>query len=140
MSERVYLPLTEAGLARLVADGRLEGPLSAHAVTPALRDAWPDGDEEQWSWGALMAAAGASRAGRGPGDRSRRLVVAADVPGWQPDPGEDDDPTRVLVAADVPWRGVAAAHVDAADDADDDEELAWYATQEIRRLVEGRTP
>ena len=28
---------------------------------------------------------------------------------------------------------VAAAHVDTEDDADDDDDLAWFATQEIAR-------
>ena len=44
------------------------------------------------------------------------------------------------VAADVPWKNVASAHVDTADwgerGADEDDELAWFATQEIRDLVE----
>ncbi len=140
VSERVYLPLGEAGLARLVAEGRLDGPLAAHAVTPALRAAWPDGDEEEWSWAALMAAAEASRAARGPADRPRRHVLAVDVPGWEPDPGPEDDPTRVRVDADVPWKRVASAHVDTADDAAEDDELAWFATQEIRSLVAGDAP
>ena len=32
------------------------------------------------------------------------------------------------------WRGVVAVHVDTADDADEDDDLAWYATQEIPDL------
>ncbi len=143
MTDRVYLPVTRAGLTRLVAEGRLEGPLTAHAVTPALRAAWPEGDEEQWSWAALMAAAEASRGAPGTSEGPRRHVVAADVPSWEHDPGADEeegDPTRVRVAADVPWKRVASAHVDTVDDAAEDDELAWFATQEIRHLVEGERP
>jgi hypothetical protein len=140
MSERVYVPLTSAGLARLVAEGRLAGPLRAHAVTAALREAWPEGDDEGWEYAALMAAAGTSAGLAGPGDAPRRYVVAADVPSFVPVPGED--PTVVDVAADVPWRNVASAHVDTSDrdltshpDGGDDD-LAWFATQEIAHLLE----
>jgi hypothetical protein len=140
MSERVYVPLTSSGLARLVAEGRLDGPLRAHAVTDALREAWPEGDEEGWEYAALMAAAGTSAGLRGQGDAPRRHVVAADVPSFVPVPGEE--PTLVDVAADVPWRNVASAHVDTTDldlDADPDggdEDLAWFATQEISHLLD----
>ncbi len=140
MSERVYVPLTSSGLARLVAEGRLEGPLRAHAVTDALRTAWGEGgDEEGWEYAALMAAAAASARLRGEGDAPRRHVIAADVPAVVPVPGED--PSSVDVAADVPWKNVAAAHVDTSDrapgaDPDDDADLAWFATQEIGHLID----
>ncbi len=138
MSVRVYVPLTSTGLAALVAEGRIAGPFRAHAVTDALRVEWSDGDEEGWEYAALMAAAGTSAQLRGSGDAPRRCVVAADVPDVVPVPG--DDPTLVDVAADVPWKNVASAHVDTADwgerGADEDDELAWFATQEIRDLVE----
>ena len=138
MSVRVYVPLTSTGLAALVADGRIAGPFRAHAVTDALRAEWSDGDDDGWEYAALMAAAGTSAQLRGDGDAPRRYVVAADVPAVVPVPG--DDPTLVDVAADVPWKNVASAHVDTADwgepGVDEDDELAWFATQEIRDLVE----
>ena len=133
MSVRVYVPVTASTLAALVAEGRLDGPLRAHAVTPALQEAWPEADDEAWEYAALMAAAATSAGLRGPGDRPRRYVVAADVPSYDPVAGED--PTLVDVAADVPWKNVASAHVDTVDDADEDDDLAWFATQEIRHLV-----
>ncbi|MGZ4445969.1 MAG: DUF6912 family protein [Nocardioides sp.] len=137
MSVRVYVPLTSSGLAALVEAGRLDGPLRAHAVTDALRAEWPEGDEEGWEYAALMAAGADSAALRADGDRPRRVVVAADVPDVVPVPG--DDPTLVDVAADVPWKRVASAHVDTADwgpgGPDDDADLAWFATQEIRDLL-----
>ncbi len=101
-------------LAGLVADRGWPGPLRGHAVTDSLRAEWPDGDDEQWEYAALMAAADDSRALRGEGDAPRRYVVAADVPDARPVPG--DDPTVVEVAAGVTWRAVAAAHVDTEDD------------------------
>ena len=134
MSTRVYVPLTSSGLAALVEEGRIEGPFRAHAVTDALREAWPEGDEEDHEYAALMAAGAASLALRSGDDAPRRHVVAADVPAVTGVPG--DDPTLVEVAADVPWRNVASAHVDTVDGAGEDDELAWFATQEIRDLVE----
>ncbi|MFC4785413.1 DUF6912 family protein [Nocardioides sp. MAHUQ-72] len=133
MSVRVYVPVTSSTLATLLAEGRLAGPLRAHAVTEALRSDWPDGDEEGWEYAALMAAASDSAALRVTGDVPRRFVVAADVPACEAVPGED--PTLVDVAADVVWKNVASAHVDVADDADEDDDLAWFATQEIQYLV-----
>jgi hypothetical protein len=133
VSVRVYVPVTSSVLATLVAEGRLPGPLRAHAVTEALRDGWPEGDDESWEYAALMAAAAGSAEQRGSEDRPRRYVVAADVPAVEPVPGED--PTLVDVAADVVWKNVAAAHVDTADDADEDDDLAWFATQEMQYLT-----
>jgi hypothetical protein len=111
---RVYLPTTLAGLAALRADGSL----------PATADRYvADGDSEEQEYAALMAAA-AEAAGllRGPG---RRVVVVADLA----------DPDGA-----VPLRDVAAVHADPADrpaDADPDEDLAWFATQEIGALLDG---
>lgn len=136
MSVRVYVPVTAPLLARLVAEGRLDGPFRAHAVTDALRAEWSDGDDEGWEYAALMAAAATSSALRGSGEAPRRYVVAGDVPSVVPVPGED--PTLVDVAADLPWKNVAAAHLDPADraeDADEDDDLAWFATQEIPHLL-----
>ena len=41
-------------------------------------------------------------------------------------------------ATSVPVRLVASVHVDTRDGADPDDDLAWYATQEIPELIEGR--
>ena len=35
----------------------------------------------------------------------------------------------------VTWRDVVAVHVDPEDDAAEDDELAWFATQEIGDLI-----
>lgn len=144
MSVRVYVPVTAEDLATLVGEGRLAGPRAAHAVTAELRAAWPEADEDSWEYAALMAAAVASRSAGDQPDGARRRVVAADVARVEPAErlggggGADDgegDPTLVAVPGDVVWKGVAAAHVDTDDGADDDDDLAWFATQEIAALV-----
>lgn len=139
MTQRIYLPLTSRGLAQLVAERRLAGPLSAHAVTPDLCAQWPEGDEEAWEYAALMQAAEDSWAMRGQDDLPRRFVVAADVASVTPLGAEVV--TLVQVGTDIEWPAIAAAHVDTEDrpvggpdDADD--ELAWFATQEIPHLVQ----
>lgn len=55
------------------------------------------------------------------GAPARRVVLAADV---------------VELAGAVPRKSWAALHVDTDDDADPDDDLAWYATQEIPGLIE----
>ena len=46
---------------------------------------------------------------------------------WSPRPSAADGPVR--------WRDVVAVHVDSEDDADADDDLAWWATQEIGDLL-----
>ena len=109
---RVYLPTTLEGLAALVEDGEL--PASAERYVA-------EGEAEEAEYAALMAAAEDSAAVLpGPG---RRVVVVADV--------ADADGA-------VPLRHVVAVHADPVErpaDADPDEDLAWYATQEIGALL-----
>lgn len=134
MNVRVYLPLTRSELATAVAARRVATPTTAHAVTDELRAAWPDGDEEQWEYAALMAAAADARPLATAAGERRRTVLAADVDAVMPDP--HSGPTGVRLTGPVPWTRVAAVHVDVADDADDDEDLAWFATQEIPGLLD----
>jgi hypothetical protein len=113
---RAYLPLTLEQLAEFEAAG----------VVPASVDKILAEDEsEEAEYAALMTAADASaglrsemRAGSG-----RRVVLAADV----------DE-----LAGAVPKKRWAAVHVDTEDDADPDDDLAWYAIQEISELLAGR--
>jgi uncharacterized protein DUF6912 len=111
---RIYLPTTLAGLARLRGDGSL--PASAERYLA-------DGDSEEQEYAALMAAAADSaELLDGPG---RRVVVVADVA----------DPDGA-----VPLRDVVAVHADPEDrpaGADPDEDLGWYAMQELDQLLEG---
>ena len=158
---RVYLPATLTLLGQWVAAGAVAGPLRAHAVTPTLRAELPDGDEEEWEYTALLAAAQDALGLLDPGDPPRRVVLAADVPTAVPvGPGEV---TAVDVTEPVPLASVAAVHVDgpeaevavttarsawrrleAGDGQQDDlaavercldHDLGWYATQEIATLL-----
>lgn len=156
---RVYLPLTLEGLAELERTGGCgPAPLRVHAVTPALREAWPDGEDDELEYAALTDAA--QRSLDLPTERPRRVVVALDVPSMDvPSGGEGDhdDLTAAALAHEVPRRWVAAVHVDTAEaeavvaearaargtPAYDelrerclDHDLAWYATQEIGDLLD----
>ena len=109
MSARVYVPTTLAGLAGFVSDGSV--PQSAPRITAA-------DDSEESEYSALMEAAVASAAlltGAG-----RRVVVVAEV---------------ADSAGDIAFERVVAVHVDTEDDADEDDDLAWFATQEIPDLL-----
>jgi hypothetical protein len=161
---RVYLPSTLPCLADVLAKGAVgPAPLDGFAVTPALREAYASGDEEELEYVAMLAAARQSlRLLDGdPAAPRRRVVLAADVPdasvGWR---AYDDEPAAVQVAAEVPLKAIAAGHVDdleavpdvtaaagavaAADAGDADasfiadcaeaHELGWYATQELQDL------
>lgn len=161
---RVYLPSTMPGLADILAKGEAgPPPLHGFAVTPALREAYASGDDEELEYVAMLAAARQSlrlldAAQDAP---RRRVVLAADVPdaevSWL---AYDDEPATVQVAAVVPLKAIVSGHVDdveavpdvaaaadaiaAADAGDDDasftvdcaeaHELAWYATQELQFL------
>jgi hypothetical protein len=161
---RVYLPSTLPALADILVKGEAgPSPLRAFAVTPALREAYASGDDEELEYVAMLAAARQSLRLLDDDQAAprRRVVLAADVPdaqvSWQ---AYDDDQAAVLVAAPVLVAALASGHVDeldavqdvkaaadavsAADAGDDDasfavdsaeaHELAWYATQELEYL------
>ncbi len=113
---RVYLPLTLDLLAEAVEFGSV--PADVDKVVA-------EDESEEAEYAALMTAADASAAllsASGAG-RGRRVVLAADV---------------VDEAGAVPSKQWAAVHVDTEDDADPDDDLAWYATQEISDVLAGR--
>ncbi len=111
MSRR-YLPSTLPRLAELW-DG--DGP---EVLDPVVAE--DDGEEAEYA--ALMTAADASaeRLAGLPDGRRRRVVVVAET-------AAEDGP--------VGWRDVVAVHVDDRDDAHPDDDLAWWATQEIDDLL-----
>jgi hypothetical protein len=109
---RCYLPTT---LPRLAEEWDGPGPGVTDAVVAA-----DDGEETEYT--ALMTAADASAdllTGLPDGHR-RRVVVVAET---------------ASTDAPVTWRDVVAVHVDDRDDADPDDDLAWWATQEIGDLI-----
>lgn len=137
MSVRVYVPLTSSELAVLAEEGRLSGPREAHAVTSGLRAAWPEADEDDWEWAAMLAAGEDSWALRSTPDRPRRIVLAVDVPEVAEQP-EAESASAVRVAADLVLKRVASVHVDTEDvsgDPDFEEDLAWFAVQELPHLL-----
>lgn len=106
---RIYLPATLSELA----DPEGLGPRVVHAVTPGLRAALPDEDEEGLEYAAQLLAADDSLDLIGTG-APRRVVVAADVEAEAVTPLGDDDaaPSAVRLLEAVPWDDVACAHVD----------------------------
>ncbi|HYH34871.1 MAG TPA: hypothetical protein VD814_06945 [Nocardioides sp.] len=112
MSARVYVAGTLAGLARWHEEGRI--PEEAERVVA-------EADDEDSEYAALMTAAAASAA-LGAGD-GRRVVVVAEVD---------------AAAGPIAMSDVVAVHCDTEDrgaDADPDDDLGWFATQEIPGLI-----
>ena len=164
---RVFLPSTLPALAGVLRAGQVgsdSGPQPGYAVTPALREAYASGDEEELEYAALTEAARASlrMLAGDPVAPPRRVVLAAEIPADQVKPDSTDhEPARVLVSATISIERLASAHVDdaeagldvraaadaltAADAGDEDarfavdgaegHELGWYATQELSYLA-----
>ena len=162
---RVYLPATVPILRELLERGSVgTAPLTAFAVTPALREWYVDEDAESLEYAALLAAArGALRLlDDDPTAPRRRVVVVADVPDDEASARPDLDRAVVRLAAPITMEQVVAAHLDDAAaeetvaaaatavlDADlgsadaqfvvdgaEGYDLGWYATQELGPLVE----
>ena len=116
---RLYLPATIEALAALQSDGAMG---VGDDVVVAV------GESEDEEYDALMTAAESAAelaAGLDPGER-RRVVVVAEV-------AAAGLPTTVTLA------DVVAVHADPDDVPDDgadpDDDLGWYATQEIADLL-----
>ncbi|HEX6682044.1 MAG TPA: hypothetical protein VF062_04585 [Candidatus Limnocylindrales bacterium] len=164
---RVYLPATIPLIAALREGGELSRPAgTAHAVTPALREWYTEGDEEELEYVAFSRAAQeALRLLRAdPQAPRRRVVISADVPEAAVTIGNQDLGTsEVRLATPVPREAIASFHVDdrlaepdvaaaaeaveeaAAGDPDaqftvdsaEDHELLWYAPEELDDLLAG---
>ena len=159
---RVYIPATLSMLERFVGDGVFQ-PLSgtAFAVTPALREAYSQGDDDQLGEVAIAEAALASLRllASEPESRPRRAVLIVDADAT---PRPDLDDAVVRIDGRVNMDQVAAVYVDNAeaegavraavaviDDADlgdedaeltvgdaQDHDLAWYDRTELPFLIE----
>ncbi len=164
---RVYLPATLPML-RLLRDRREFAPdasLAGHAVTPALREWYAEGDEEELEYVAFTRAAQAALhlLRHDPSAPRRRVVVSADVAEGSVHATADLGSSLVEVAGPLPLSAVAAIHVDnpeaetdvgsaveavteaeAGDpdaqftvDTAEDHELAWYDVSELDQLASG---
>ena len=161
---RVYIPATLAMLSLLIADGDFQ-PRSgtAFAVTPALRESYAEGDDDELAEVAIAEAAMASirlLATESDDDLPlRRAVVVADA---DAESRADLDTAVVRLKGRVGLDQVVAVYVDnaaaepavaaaievidSADLGDEDAELtvgdaqdhalAWYATQELPFLLD----
>ena len=163
---RVYVPVTLAVLQQLVADGVVQ-PLggTAFSVTPTVREAYAEGDDDELAEVVLGEAARASlrlRAAEADEDGGlpiRRAVLVADAEA-KLRPDLDDAVVKIVgpvaidqivavyvdIADAEPAVKAAIEVIDAADLGDEDAEfvvgdaqdhdLAWYATQELPFLLE----
>ncbi len=164
MSVRVYFPATMTSVRLLLEHRELgPGPMSAFAVTPALRESYAEGGLEELEQAAMAEAARASLRllALDPAAQPRRVVLAADVPEGALSKPAGGSPASVRVSGTVALAAVAAAHVDDAEaeadvraaaaaiggaDAGDEDaafvvdgaegnDLLWFATQELGDLV-----
>ena len=162
---RVYLPATMSALDLLRRTAELgAAPLVAHAVTPALREWYAEGDDEELEYVAFTRAAqSALRLLRAdPGAPRRRVVVSADMPSTAVVRTDLDlGSSEVRLDTAVPLSAVVAVHVDSpgaeadvaaaaavveeavagdpdaqfAVDSAEDHELEWYDVSELDRLT-----
>ncbi|MFZ3557895.1 DUF6912 family protein [Streptomyces sp. BH055] len=126
---RVYVPLSLPRLAEAYKAGEIgPAPVTAFAVTPALREWYLSEDIEELEYAALNRAALASLrlVAADPAAARRRVVIAVDVPDRAavavagPDRGGEQGALGELTVSEtVPLAKAAAVHVDSGDaDAD----------------------
>ncbi len=161
---RVYLAATLPQLRDLAEHREWRVP-HAHAVTPALREWYAEGDEEELEYVAFTRAAqdALQLLRADPAAPRRRVVVSADLPAALVGPGDGDLGSSTLeLTRAVPVAAVAAIHVDGADAVEDvaaaaevvtealagdpdaqftvdgaeDHELEWYDVSELDQLLD----
>ncbi|TDU88402.1 hypothetical protein EV138_1946 [Kribbella voronezhensis] len=167
---RVYIPSTFPLLDLACHAGEFgPAPLTVYAVTPALREWYTEGDDEELEYAAMAQAARASVGllAADPNAPRRRVVVACEVSAIPPANGTMElGDAQLELHVVVPWTAVAAVHLDAtratdvvgkaaelweaARNGDEDavfaldscegEDLLWYATQEIPDLLAAEGP
>ncbi|WP_246785320.1 WS/DGAT/MGAT family O-acyltransferase [Austwickia chelonae] len=134
---RVYLALGEDGLTRLAEGHPLDvGKVRASAVTAQVRAAFPEDDEEDLEYDALLVAAEIV-AEEKPG--TRVVVAAVDLPISTLTVVEDGDGwVGFEVVLDRPVHAADLVAVHAAETgAGPDDELLWYDVTELGRLARG---
>jgi hypothetical protein len=120
---RVYLPSTLNELAHILRDRKLGPvPLTAYAVTPALREWYSSADLEELEYAALSDAAKESLRllADDPDAPSRRVVIAADVPedAIAYGPGDEvgsEQRALVQLVQPIGFDRIASGHVDDAE-------------------------
>jgi hypothetical protein len=162
---RVYVPATVPMLAALRASGQLgEGHQEGHAVTPALREWYAEGDEEELEYVAFTRAAQAALQllRHDPAAPRRRVVVSADIPASSMVVRDIELGSSVVrLPQALSLKEIASIHVDGADasevvaaaadvideamagdpdaqftvDSAEDHELEWYAVSELDELL-----
>jgi hypothetical protein len=148
---RIYLPVTLLDVDPAGTSGSLD-VARAHAVTTALRELFPDEDDEGLEYAAQLAAADDSLELVGETTDAPRLraVLSADVDESTVTVLDEDVPSVVALSAPVPWSAVVCALVDepaAADDVTaaltgdeeaverlDDRDLLWYDATELHTI------
>lgn len=162
---RVYVPSTPTALAGVHQEGGVgPAPVQAFAVTAELREWCGTDDAEELEYAATVLAGRASlrSTGREAAGRPRRVVLAAEVPDAIVSGRPDAGPGAVLVGGTIPVKRVAAVLMDAEDaeadvraslpvldaaeagdaaaeallEAVEEHELLWFATQELRDLLD----
>ncbi len=135
---RVYVPLGRTALEALAAAGSLPAgpgaPISAYAVTSALRSGAPGLDVEDLEYAAFSDAVAAAA-----GCASRRITVGSSrLPTPTRRGSCRESPTRPPVSCSshpLPLSRVASFHVDdesAVDSVDEEaDELLWYDVTEL---------
>jgi hypothetical protein len=166
---RIYLPATVSTLDAVRSAGEVgPGPVTGFAVTPALREWYAEGDEDELEYAAFSDAARASlrMLDADPLAPRRRVVLSADVPDGTVTPRPDLDRAVVRVDGTVPLSALACLHLDGEDaekdvaaavgvvleadlgdedaqfvvDGAEGHELEWYDVSEIDHVVEGHRP
>ena len=116
---RVYIPSTLRLLDLACHAAEIApAPLTAYAVTPALREWYAESDDEELEYAAMAQAARASVGllADDPGTARRRVVIACEVSAVPPADGTVElGDARLELHVVVPWTAVAAVHMDSAD-------------------------
>lgn len=163
---RVYLPATLGVLRAVGEEGRYgPAPVTGFAVTPALREWFASGEEEELEYAAFTDAARAALRllDADPAAPRRRVVLSADVPDGEVTQHPELDRAVVRIETPVEFEWLACVHVDGAEaetdvaaaaaaimaadledddaqftvDSADDHELEWFGVQEIPTLLGG---
>ncbi|NEA30969.1 hypothetical protein [Streptomyces sp. SID13031] len=113
---RIYIPSTIPLLDAACHAGEFgPAPLTAYAVTPALREWFATADDEELEYAAMEQAARASvgLVAAAPDAPRKRVVVACDVSAIPPADGTVQlGDARLELHVVIPWSAVAAAHID----------------------------